>query len=305
MTGRERRAVVAVCVLLVAGLVAVPVGAVHDTGRKVVVDVRADGNATVTFERSYNLTIPAERDRFEAVVNNSTALEQRRTAFAERLRDGATNGSARTARDMAIENVTVSTRRVNDTGVVAVRARWANLAGVYGPQVVVNEPFSTSYDPNATLVVRGPDGYVREQVSPRPSLARLNSAFWGADVDLRGFSARFIDPDATPTPAENGGDSATPAPEPTGVGRAVGAAGFALVPALLVLFGAKWRDLLVGGSGGGSAADGPSDGGSDGDAGAGEGSETGADATDASSDGADDGRAGEGGSGTDGNGSGS
>jgi hypothetical protein len=228
---------VAVCALLVAGLVAVPAGAVHDTGRKVVVDIHADGNATVTFERSYNLTIPAERDRFEAVVDNSTALEQRRTAFAERLRDGATNGSTRTARDMDIENVTVSTRRVNDSGVVAVRARWTNLAGVYGPQVVVNEPFSTSYDPNATLVVRGPDGYVREQVSPRPSIARRNSAFWGADVDLRGFSSRFIDPDATPTP--------TPEPEPTGVGRAVGAAGFALVPALLVLFGAKRRDLLA------------------------------------------------------------
>jgi hypothetical protein len=146
---------------------------------------------------------------------------------------------------MRIENVSVATREVNETGVVEYRARWVALAGIYGAQVVVNEPFSTSFDPNATLVVRGPDGYVREQVSPAPGRALKNSAYWGADTDLDGFSARFVDPDAATSAAEDGDDGeSTPPPEPSGVGRFVGAAGFALVPALFVLLGARRRDLL-------------------------------------------------------------
>lgn len=237
MTG-TRLVALGVCVLLLAGAVA-PAAAVHDTGRQFVVDLEADGAATVTFERSYNLSVPAERDRFEALANNSTALAERRVAFGEQLRAAAANGSERTAREMRIENVTVTTRRANGTGVVATRARWENLAGVYGAQVVVNEPFSTSFDPNGTLTVRGPEGYVREDTAPRPDRALRNSASWGEGTDLSGFSFRFVDPDAV-TSADQ--ETATPPPEPTGVGRLIGAAGLALVPALLVFLGAKRRE---------------------------------------------------------------
>jgi hypothetical protein len=244
---RDWRAILAVCVLLTASLAATPAGAVHDTDRQFTVDLREDGSATVTFERRYDLSVTSERDRFRALANNTTALQQRQAAFGDQLRAEAANGSQRTARDMRIENVSVATREVNGTGVVEYRARWVALAGVYGAQVVVNEPFSTSFDPNATLVVRGPDGHVREQVSPRPAIARRNSAFWGADTDLDGFSARFVDPDASTSAADGGdgdGGESTPPPEPSGVGRFVGAAGLALVPALLVVLGARRRDLL-------------------------------------------------------------
>lgn len=254
---RDWHAILAVCALLTASLAAAPAGAVHDTGRTFVVDVHADGSATVTFERSYNLSVPAERDRFSRLANNSTALAERRSAFARQLRAAAANGSQRTARDMRIENVSATTRRANGTGVVELRARWAALAGVYGAQVVVNEPFGSSFDPNGSLVVRGPEGYVREQMSPPPDRARRNSAIWGASSDLEGFSARFVDPDAATTTG-NGGDSTSPA-QPTGFGRLIGAASFALLPALLVLFAAKRRDLLA--ANGAGAADGGRDGG--------------------------------------------
>lgn len=233
-----------VCVLLLAGAVA-PAAAVHDTGRQFVVDLEADGSATVTFERSYNVSVPAERDRFEALANNSTALEERRAAFGEQLRAAAANGSERTAREMRIENVTVTTRRGNGTGVIAVQAHWENLAGVYGAQVVVNEPFSTSFAPDGTLTVRGPEGYVRDDTAPRPDRALRNSASWGEGTGLDGFSFRFVDPDAV-TPADQ--ETATPPPEPTGVGRLLGAAGLALVPALLVFLGAKRRELRLEGT---------------------------------------------------------
>jgi hypothetical protein len=264
MTRRDWRAVLAVCALLTASLAAVPAGAVHDTGRQLTVQVHENGAATVTFERSYNLSVPAERDRFDRLANNTTALRERRAAFGQQLRAAAANGSDRTPREMRIENVTVATRTVNGTGVVEFRARWVALAGIYGSQVVVNEPFGTSFDPNGTLVVRGPEGYVREQMSPPPDRALKNSGFWGEGTDLEGFSARFVDPDATTT-----GEESTP-PQPSGFGRLVGASGLALLPALLVLLGAKRRDLLGGDEADGSGGDGS--GGSGGaDAGSGEG----------------------------------
>jgi hypothetical protein len=260
MTG-TRLVAVGVCVLLLAGAVP-PAAAVHDTERQFIVDLEADGSATVTFERSYNLSVPGERDRFGALANNSTALAERRVAFGEQLRPAAANGSERTAREMRIENVTVTTRRANDTGVVALQARWENLAGVYGAQVVVNEPFSTSFDPNGTLTVRGPEGYVRDDTAPRPDRALRTSASWGEGTDLSGFSFRFVDPDAV-TSADQG--TATPPPEPTGVGRLVGAVGLALVPALLVFLGAKRRELRLEAAPADGEAAGDGDGATDGD----------------------------------------
>lgn len=255
MTG-TRLVALGICVLLLAGAVA-PVTAVHDTGRQFTVDLAADGSATVTYERSYDLSASAERERFETLANNSTALAERRDAFGQRLRAAAANGTARTAREMRIENVTAATRRANGTGVVALRARWVNLGGVYGAQVVVNEPFSTNFDPNGTLTVRGPEGYVRDDTAPRPDRALRNSASWGEGTGLDGFSFRFVDPDAV-TSADRA--TATPPPEPTGVGRLIGAAGVALVPALLVFLGAKRRELrLDGTTADGSAEEGTAD----------------------------------------------
>jgi len=252
--------VLAVCALLTASLAAVPAGAVHDTGRQFTVQVHQNGAATVTYERSYNLSVPAERDRFDRLANNTTALRERRAAFGQQLRAAAANGSDRTPREMRIENVTAATRTVNGTGVVELRARWVGLAGIYGSQVVVNEPFGTSFDPNGTLVVRGPEGYIREQMSPPPDRALKNSGFWGEGTDLEGFSARFVDPDAT---TAGNGEESTPPPQPSGFGALVGASGLALVPALLVLLAAKRRDLL-GSDRGGTGEAGEGSGGSDG-----------------------------------------
>jgi len=90
--------------------------------------------------------------------------------------------------------------------------------------VVLTKPFGTAafaLDANETLVVRGPQGYVRGPLRPEPDIARRNSAFWGGETDLSGFAARFEQP-------------ATPTPTPEGWGAVSGAALFALVPALLV-----------------------------------------------------------------------
>jgi hypothetical protein len=240
MTATERGLVTtAVVALLLASLVA-PAGAVHDANREFEVQVATSGTATVVFQQSYNLSAPAEREAFEAYTDNDTRLFERRQAFADRLRRAAANGTERTSREMRITNVSASTFRVNDTGTVTLRARWVNLAGVYEASVVVNEPFTSDFHPNATLVVRGPEGFVRDEMAPPPDIARKNSAFWGEDTDLSGFSARFVNPDAvTSAPDRN-----RSTPEPQGVGRLVGASGFALVPALLVLFVVKRRELL-------------------------------------------------------------
>jgi hypothetical protein len=262
-TGRTLAAL-AVVALLLASLVA-PAGAVHNSDRQFRVQVAADGSATVVLHQSYNLSVPAERETYEAYADNATRLAERQRTFGDRLRRAAANGSARTPRDMAIADVSSSTLRINDTGTVRFQARWVGLANVTETGVVVTEPFASGFDPDATLVVSGPEGYVRNVTAPGPSMAQRNSAFWNERTDLTGFVARFVDP-GTSSAADggNGGDGGNDAPRSGGVGRLVGAVGFALVPALLVVLAAKRRDLMEGAASGG---DGPSDagGGSGGD----------------------------------------
>jgi hypothetical protein len=250
-TGATALATLALAVLLVASLAA-PVVAIHDADRRFVVELRTDGSAQVTAERNYNLSTPAEREQFAAYVNNSTRLNEARTAFRTRLQRAAANGSDATVRQMRIANVTAGTVRANGTGTVELRARWVGLGGVYGGLVVVNEPFTSSFDPNGTLVVRGPPGYIRGSLNPPPGVARRNIALWGEETDLSGFSARFRNPQATTggggdegASGGGGGSGAQDTPVPEGVGRLVGAAGVALVPALLVVFGVQRRRFLL------------------------------------------------------------
>lgn len=217
------RALVA-CLALVCLLAAAvaPAGAVHDTGHTFEVTLQSDGDATLTVERTYNLSQPAERERFETLRTNATAREERVDAFTSRLESGMATVRDSTERDPTVGDAGIEFTEANGTGTVTVGAPVSGLARVEPRAVVLTQPFSSdSFAVNATLVVRGPEGYVRGPLRPSPDIARRNSAFWGADRDLSGFAARF---EAPPTP--------TPTPE--GWGAFSGAAFVALVPALLV-----------------------------------------------------------------------
>lgn len=233
---RTGLAVLGVCCLLLAAVA--PAVAVHETGRQLVVELEADGDATVTKVTEYDLSNDTQRRTFERLESNETARQQRVSEFRDYLSEGAAIARQQTERDVAVGDVTANLTRQNGTGVVRLRGRWSNVAAVDGPRVAITEPFASGLPVDRTLAVRGPAEYMRIHTDPSPSRALKNAAFWGAGTDLSGFAALFVDPDAvtsTSTP------TATPAPEtPTagpvttdGLLRVAGAASLAAVPALL------------------------------------------------------------------------
>lgn len=226
-----RRALAFVLALALAAAVG-PAGAVHGTGSAFVVELDADGDATVSLVDEYDRSNGSQRATFEAIRGNETRQSELAAAVTERLRDGAANAAAATGREMAVSEATVNVTSANDTGVVRVRARWTGLAAVNPDDgyVEVTEPFASGFAVDRTLVVRGPPEFERAPggTDPPPDLARKNAAFWGDQQDLSGFRARFAGPVATPT--------STVAPV-TGAGLSAlaNAASLALVPALLLL----------------------------------------------------------------------
>lgn len=236
---RTGLAVLGVCCLLLAAVA--PAVAIHETGRELVVSLETDGDATVTKVTKYNLSNDTQRRTFERLESNETARQQRVDAYRDYLAEGAAIARQRTDRDVAVGEVTVNLTRRNGTGVVRLRGRWSNVAAVDGPHVVLTEPFASGLPVNRTLVVRGPDGYVRVHTQPSPARALRNQASWGQATDLSGFTAVFRDPDAatatataTQSPVP---ETPTPGPVTTdGLLRLVGAASVAAVPALLVAF---------------------------------------------------------------------
>lgn len=210
-------------VCLLAAAVA-PAGAVHDTGHTFEVSLEGDGDATLTVERTYDLSVPAERERFESLRTNESARAARVEAFTTRLEDGAATVRESTERDPAVGDAGVEFATADGTGTVALSAPVSGLARVEPRAVVLTQPFASpsfALAENETLVVRGPEGYVRGTLRPSPDIARRNSALWGHGSDLSGFAARFEQPP-------------TPTPTPAGWGAFSGAALFALVPAALV-----------------------------------------------------------------------
>lgn len=210
-------------VCLLAAAVA-PASAVHDTGQTVEVFLESDGDATLTTVTTYNLSVADDRERFESLRDNATAREQRVSAFTERLERGMRAVREGTDREPAVGDAGIRVESANGTGTVTLSAPVPGLAAVEGRAVVLTRPFGTeafALGADETLVVRGPQGYVRGPLRPEPDIARRNSAFWGGGTDLSGFAARFERPP-------------TPTPTPDGWGAFSGAAFVALVPTLLV-----------------------------------------------------------------------
>lgn len=231
---------VAVAVAALLAVTAAPVGAVHQTGSSFTVQLAEDGDATVTVEESYNLTNESERAAFEALRSNESRRQQQVTAFANRLERGATTARNATGRDVRAGEVTITATAEESTGVVRLRGSWTNVAAVNTRYNILElrEPFASGFAVDRTLVVKGPDGYVRATTHPSPSRALKSSAYWGADADLSEFFARFEGPSPTPAAtAQDGTPTVTAAPL-TGEGLSAlsSAAVLALVPALAVAF---------------------------------------------------------------------
>lgn len=231
-----RRRLALVAVLAVVGLLALaaPAGAVHDTGSQFVVQLSADGDATVFLEDRYDLSAEGEREAFAAVRGNESRQAAMADRFTARLRDAAERAEAATGRSMTVEGATVNVTATDEVGIVRVESRWRGLAAVDREDgyVQVSEPFATGFEVDRPLAVHGPPGFTRASTHPEPGRALKNAAFWAGDRDLDGFRARFTGPVSTPS----GTPTATVAPVTVGGLTAfANAAALALVPVLLLV----------------------------------------------------------------------
>lgn len=209
---RRRVASFALAVLVVVSL-AGPVGTASGTGHAgdaFVVDLEADGSATVTLRSTFDLTTESQRAAFRELRDNETKTDALRDGFAERLHAVAAATAESTGRSMAVENATVTVEATDSVGTVSLSATWTGLATVEGDRVTLTEPFASSFDPEHRFVVTAPDGYVLSTVTPRPDVAGTEGtvANWAPDTSLEDFRV-VAEPagNETPPPQSTTGSS--------------------------------------------------------------------------------------------------
>jgi len=196
-----------------------------------------DGNATQAFE---NLSADVESDPSPYV-----------DPFRERMERTVAGAENATGREMAVENVTVETRRESqpqvEFGLVTYRLTWTDFAAVDGEAVQAGDAIDRLFlDSRTSLRLLAPDGYVLDSASPGPTRTEASEAVWQGQRDFDAGEPRAVFVPAGETPAgtpagSDGGDgdggdgSKTPA---------AGGSGLPVVPILVaivvVLLGGAW-----------------------------------------------------------------
>jgi len=123
----------------------------------------------------------------------------------EFFRRAAAEAGAETGREMAIEDVSRSTSRVNGTGTLNVSFTWTNFARTDGDRLVVGDGFNTtrgswlpSLGDRMTLVVVPPSGY---GVTSAPEVGIVDGAArWEGPYDFAGREPWIVYSGSAPTP---------------------------------------------------------------------------------------------------------
>jgi hypothetical protein len=176
-------------------------------GEAFVVDLREDGSARVTVSVTFDLTTDAEREAFERLRDNETVRTRTRDRFAERMNSTAEATADSTGREMNVTDPSIAFESADggQTGVVALSVTWHDLAATTGDDLVVTAPFANEFDSDRALVVRAPDGYRLDSVSPSPAAASESFARWSPNQSLDGFRA-VAAPTAESSEESTGGD---------------------------------------------------------------------------------------------------
>lgn len=205
---RRRVAVVLAVAALAVATLATPVAAQAGTEPAFVVELQPDGSAEVTVRSTFDLTTDAERAAFETLTNDEAARQNATARFRDRLGTVAADAAEATGREMQITDATIDLRRTADgaTGVVSLSATWAGLAAVEDGTLVVTEPFASGFTPDRRFVLRAPDGYAVDAVTPAPDERADGELTWAAGSDLDGFAVELTpDPSAADGGALSGG----------------------------------------------------------------------------------------------------
>ncbi|WP_424001688.1 helix-turn-helix transcriptional regulator [Haloarcula salina] len=160
-------------------------------------DVAADGNADWAVAYRVRLADDNETAAFEDlqadIRANSSAYTDR---FAGRMERTARAAENATGREMAIENVTVSTRTetLGQTyGVVTYRFTWTNFAAASGGRLEIGDSLSGLFlDGETSLTVRWPSAYQAERVTPSPDERTNTSVTWRGQQEFGADEPRVV-----------------------------------------------------------------------------------------------------------------
>ncbi|GAA0310123.1 DUF7345 domain-containing protein [Halarchaeum salinum] len=172
----------------------------HSTTGAFVVDLQANGSATVTVELTYDLESDTEQAAFTDLKHNETLQQQARTNFAERMQQVAA-AENQTDREMATKHARIAFQTANNgsLGVISLSIHWRALAAVNGESLVLTEPFASGFEPDRPFVVTAPVGDVLVEATPPADSTNQGRAVWAANASLEGFQATFAPTEMTTT----------------------------------------------------------------------------------------------------------
>jgi len=193
-------------------------------------DVGSDGSADWTVAYRIRLDDDNATQAFEDlqadIQANPSAYTDR---FESRMQRTAGAAENTTGREMAIENVTVSTREETfgqTYGVVIYRFQWTNFAAVSGDRLEIGDALSGLFlDSETSLTVRWPADYQADSVAPGADERGNASVTWRGQQEFGTDEPRVV-----VSPADAAGEDGGNGPLIAGLLAliAIGAAAYAL-----------------------------------------------------------------------------
>lgn len=213
-------------------------------------DLAADGDADWQFTYRMQLETDNETAAFEDLRDD---IDANTSTYLDRFRGRVTNtvdaAANYTEREMAVENVSVSTRvnsfNEESLGVVTYSFQWRGFAETDGERVTAGDALEGFYlDEKTSLTVSWPNGYALESVDPVGSQPKEGAVRWSGPVEFGTDEPRVVvepAPEETTTTTTTGGSGGDGGDESTGDsgGLVVPAAIGALV-AVVVLGAGGW-----------------------------------------------------------------
>ncbi len=197
------------------------------------IELNADGSATVTTVFTYDLTSDDERQAFEELRNDSATREEAEQRYLNRLADVAATAENETGREMAVSEpgIELFTADDGDTGVVVLSVTWDGLAAVDGETLTVTEPLASGFTPDRRVLLVPPDGYTVSGATPPPDETTATGLVWEPGTDLSGFDLTLAPESAGVTTTDPSADD--PSETPSGASAPGFGAGVALIGVLI------------------------------------------------------------------------
>jgi hypothetical protein len=220
--------------------------------------LQEDGDAAWTFTYRTRLSNDNETAAFESLQNDiRTNTSNYVGQFEDRITATVDAAENTTGRQMAVENVSVSTRvnslNEESLGVVTYHFEWQGFAETEENAIAAGDALEGFYLDNETsLTVSWPEGYETVEVAPEATQPRENAVQWRGPLEFGdGQPSVVVVPSATTTTETP--TNTTAGPTTTGDGPTTdNEGGGLLVPALggaiavLLLGGAGWLYLNQG-----------------------------------------------------------